>query len=1375
MGFGNNAVVTVEGGAINATGRFGVNAATNNLTYVQTGGVITVCTIGNASSTLASFDLGQGVGPDVVMSGGTIIVRINSTGAPARDYRNQQGNTAAGISNTVLQFGDAGSGVAKTFNVEGLLPNVVVSNASAGHTVLYRPATIFNNSARNVTINAGCTYNIGNQAYLQRGTTVTNDGTLAANGPSSRFIWFEAGGNCTYQGGGTSTGVLTSWETQAANLTMSQGSQLVVRRAIIFIGNILNSNKLTVGDNSATPNPVQIGNTTTPTAAGGFDVAPTFDLGTGGQQLFYLRTMASRVTGPEVNPGRALVNLAYDDNVVARTLTIAGGDIAVSGTTALTNGRVITNANTLAVNGAVTRTTGYVDGLLRKPVSVGGPVSRTFEVGDALAYSPVDVTFANVTGAGALTGQATGGDHAQIGSSALDPGKTVNRHWTLTNSGTTFTTADAVFNFVPGDIDGGANFNDFVVRKYDAPNWSATTTGTRTATSTQATGITSFSDFAVGELLTYTIVASAGSGGSITPSGSVVVPQGNNQSFTITPGLGLTIADVLVDGNSVGAVSSYTFTNVVANHTIAATFAGNNVSPANPSACITPAQACQTVPVNISRADATPMRLFHVEFQLSPELQLCGTPSASVTEGTYLSSFNSNTTFFVVNNGGGSYSADGTINGVPCGQAAATGNLFNIAVTHTGSGGTGTVTVSAVTLRDCSNNEILPVSIGPAASVTIDLIPVTVAAIADPQTVEEQSTLTVTPSATQSACASGTLAWTVTPSLPLGASFNPGTGQIIWTPGCGLAGNYGPFTLTATAPSGDYGTSNAFGIQVTHKAGTVSVAAISTPQVVAEGSPLVITPSATTTPCVAGPLTWAVAPALPAGATFSTSTGEIQWTPGCSQAGNYGPFTLTATAATSELGSSNAFSINVTDVPVAIAAPTGVSAAQVLTGNPAGQTTGITVNFTPPGGATAILVYRAPFGNYPEYDDAGGATPAQPTTWPPAAPWTLTSVTTSGGVDSPGTRDFWYYVAYAQNACDDYSLASTMTGGTLDYHLGDVTDGMTPGTGDNLVQSEDISALGAYYGMNLNPSDPFNYLDVGPTTTNFVNGRPTTDNKVNFEDLVMFAINYSVVSQPNLLAAAKPVGASRVAAEVDGPAVAGGNPAGGTSQVAALMDRLILHASGTVTLGQTVEVPVTMEGTGSVQAMSIQLGWDPTVVRPVGQQAGAWLSALGGLALSAKPGTVDVAALGQGQGLAGTGEIAVFTFEVIGAGNPAIRIETVDARDQQNRVIPVNTSGELPTPELPKEMALQMTSGNPSRQSVTFAVSLSERSNVDLSIYGVDGRRVAVLMSGVREPGVTQATWDGRDVNGRPMPSGVFYARLTAGTQVFKRTISYLR
>src|SRR5204862_2530703 len=69
---------------------------------------------------------------------------------------------------------------------------------------------------------------------------------------------------------------------------------------------------------------------------------------------------------------------------------------------------------------------------------------------------------------------------------------------------------------------------------------------------------------------TFTITASAGTGGTISPSGSVSVNCGANQTFTISPDAFPTIARVLVDGVSQGAISSYTFSNVTANHTIAA-------------------------------------------------------------------------------------------------------------------------------------------------------------------------------------------------------------------------------------------------------------------------------------------------------------------------------------------------------------------------------------------------------------------------------------------------------------------------------------------------------------------------------------------------------------------------------------------------------------------------------------------------------------------------------------------------------------------------------------------------------------------------------------------------------------------------------------
>ena len=69
-----------------------------------------------------------------------------------------------------------------------------------------------------------------------------------------------------------------------------------------------------------------------------------------------------------------------------------------------------------------------------------------------------------------------------------------------------------------------------------------------------------------------TITASVEGNGTISPSGVIPVTPGSSQNFTITPDEGYEIADVLVDGQSVGAVSSYTFTNITASHTIVAVF-----------------------------------------------------------------------------------------------------------------------------------------------------------------------------------------------------------------------------------------------------------------------------------------------------------------------------------------------------------------------------------------------------------------------------------------------------------------------------------------------------------------------------------------------------------------------------------------------------------------------------------------------------------------------------------------------------------------------------------------------------------------------------------------------------------------------------------
>jgi hypothetical protein len=88
---------------------------------------------------------------------------------------------------------------------------------------------------------------------------------------------------------------------------------------------------------------------------------------------------------------------------------------------------------------------------------------------------------------------------------------------------------------------------------------------------------------------TYTITASAGDNGSISPVGPLSVEHGSSQTFTIVAAPGYSIADVLVDGASMGAETSYSFTNIVADHSISAFFDLENQAPiadAGPDQCV---------------------------------------------------------------------------------------------------------------------------------------------------------------------------------------------------------------------------------------------------------------------------------------------------------------------------------------------------------------------------------------------------------------------------------------------------------------------------------------------------------------------------------------------------------------------------------------------------------------------------------------------------------------------------------------------------------------------------------------------------------------------------------------------------------------------
>jgi hypothetical protein len=265
---------------------------------------------------------------------------------------------------------------------------------------------------------------------------------------------------------------------------------------------------------------------------------------------------------------------------------------------------------------------------------------------------------------------------------------------------------------------------------------------------------------------------------------------------------------------------------------------------------------------------------------------------------------------------------------------------------------------------------------------------------------------------------------------------------------------------------------------------------------------------------------------------------------------------------------------------------------------------------------------------------------------------------------------------------------------------------------------------------------------VGPTTNYSVDARPSTDNKVNFEDLMMFAINYGQVSAPQ--SALQPVAAGSDELWVEGPAK--------------------------VTAGAEFVVSLRLKGAGDLQGLSAQLGWDGRIAEPVTVEAGGLVTQQNGVVLSSGAGNVDCALLGANRGLVGEGVLATVTFRALANGAPGVTLAQLAARDLGNQ--PVTLAGvKPPTPvTLPTTTQFAPAMPNPFHGATTLSYALAKGGAVELAVYGVDGRKVATLASGVQEAGSYRLSWDG--VGARP---GLYYARLTTPEGRFTRILVLTR
>jgi hypothetical protein len=311
---------------------------------------------------------------------------------------------------------------------------------------------------------ASCTWNIGGNFTL--GSTSNRIQFYESAGPHTGSAVFNINGNLTV--GATSYIMLKS--TSATTADYPEG-------IINLKGNFVHNG--TVNVNSATSG-------TSPGLSINF-------VGTSPQDWSGSGNFSITSFSANMNINNAAgVTLSRPQDISDRTVVVLmNGKLATTSTNLLriTNGSLIGGSSS-----------SYINGPLGKRIAPGTQ-SLEFPVGDATKYTPVNLEFVNVGGTGTIAVSTTQGIHPQIAASGLDSSKTLNRYYTVTSSVSTFDNVTATFNFDPTDVIGGADPTRYIVKKFDTDTWSTPTRANPLATSIQAMDVTSFSDFAVGQLL----------------------------------------------------------------------------------------------------------------------------------------------------------------------------------------------------------------------------------------------------------------------------------------------------------------------------------------------------------------------------------------------------------------------------------------------------------------------------------------------------------------------------------------------------------------------------------------------------------------------------------------------------------------------------------------------------------------------------------------------------------------------------------------------------------------------------------------------------------------------------------------------------------
>jgi fibronectin-binding autotransporter adhesin len=474
-GGGNNPTVQVNSGGLVEFSTTTATTGVNNWD-VQPGSTILYSasgnqTIDNSITSFSNLTL-SGSGTKTLASNTTVDGTLSMQGTATFALG---GRTLTYGSNAVLEYKGSAAQTPSTAEFPTTMSAAVVIDNPSG--VSFNTARTLNN---NLTLLQG-TFSLNAALTLGDGVTITRVGGSLSAAPT-----FGTTVNLLYTGnsGVTAGPEIPSSTTVLNNLTVNYTSSATLTLNAARTVNGL----LTIGNSSTL-------------ADGGFALTAKANVANSGTQSGTGKLLLSGASSQTLSGAGS-----YGNVEVANASGVLLADTpTIQGALTLTTGKVATQSNqlNLGLTATVTRTDGWVNGKMQKAFGTGNNQLFTFPIGGNTYYRPVALSNLSVTTSGTLAANCSGSGmhHPQLNLSDINPSKDVIQWWTLTANTLVVTNYDATFTFDPSDIDGGGDPNNFFIRRWDGSAWFVTTVGNRTATSTQAKGLNTFSDFVIGEPL----------------------------------------------------------------------------------------------------------------------------------------------------------------------------------------------------------------------------------------------------------------------------------------------------------------------------------------------------------------------------------------------------------------------------------------------------------------------------------------------------------------------------------------------------------------------------------------------------------------------------------------------------------------------------------------------------------------------------------------------------------------------------------------------------------------------------------------------------------------------------------------------------------